>query len=252
MSVTGMIAEMGTDVVLRRRADDGSLTETPSRCLMHNEKRRATFAVDSPVDEGDEIVLMLPDGRERVHYVVEVRHQLGAVPAAHGATAVWTTTLPGAAAATPRSTETLRLSLLHPAVQEASGRLFDDGHYAQAVFEAVKSVEVRVRVLTGVEGHGTGLMSKALGPRAALALSTEPGQSGKDEQEGFKLLFMGAMLALKNPRSHGLVHQDERSALEALAFLSLLMRRLDVATTRTSDPTADDGVRSTAPRERAQ
>lgn len=251
MSVTGMIAAMGTDVVLRRRADDGSLTETPVRCLMHNEARKATFAVDSPVGEGDEIVVVLPDGREKVHHVVEVHHQLGAT-AARSAVAVWTTTRSGAAAAPSGSTGTLGLSLLHPLIQEAAGRIFDDGHYAQAVFEAVKSVEVRVRELAGMGGHGTALMSKALGSGAVLALSTEPGQSGKDEQEGFKLLFMGAMLALKNPRSHGLVQQDERTALESLAFLSLLMRRLDDPTPPTPDVTVDEDARPPGAARRAQ
>ena len=59
-------------------------------------------------------------------------------------------------------------------------------------------------------------------------MGVESGQSGKDEQEGFKLIFMGAIQGIRNPKAHGLVQQENPDrAFEYLAFASLLMHRLD-------------------------
>ena len=54
----------------------------------------------------------------------------------------------------------------------------------------------------------------------------------KDEREGFRFLYMGAFLGIKNPKSHSIQNLDDPDkALEYLSFLSLLMKRLDESTT---------------------
>jgi uncharacterized protein (TIGR02391 family) len=63
-----------------------------------------------------------------------------------------------------------------------------------------------------------------------IDLSVETGQSGRDEQEGLRLVFMGALQGIRNPKGHELVKQDDpQRALEYLAMASLLFRRLDDA-----------------------
>ena len=55
-------------------------------------------------------------------------------------------------------------------------------------------------------------------------------QTGKDEQEGFRFIFMGAMRGIRNPKGHDMIEQrDPERALEYLALASLLMHRLDDA-----------------------
>jgi len=119
---------------------------------------------------------------------------------------------------------------LHPDVLAAAARLFEDGHYAQSIFEAFKAVEVRVRTLSKLELVGQDLMAKAFNEGAPLiSVAVEPGLSGKNEQQGFKFLFMGAMTGIRNPKGHGFVEQpDPERALEYLGFASLLLRRLDL------------------------
>ena len=52
----------------------------------------------------------------------------------------------------------------------------------------------------------------------------------RDEQEGFRFIFMGAMQGIRNPKAHDrIVQNDEDRALDYLALASLLMRRLDDA-----------------------
>lgn len=61
----------------------------------------------------------------------------------------------------------------------------------------------------------------------------ETGRSGNDEREGYFYLFRGAMVGIRNPKSHELSHGDDPDeALEMLALASLLHRRLDIAARR--------------------
>jgi len=71
-------------------------------------------------------------------------------------------------------------------------------------------------------------MSKAMSPKKPLLqLSAIEG-----EQDGFHMLFRGAIGLVKNPHSHRFVGvNDQLRAFELLTFASLLMRLLDEAQT---------------------
>jgi uncharacterized protein (TIGR02391 family) len=75
-------------------------------------------------------------------------------------------------------------------------------------------------------------MSHAFGgENPPFVLTDLRGPSGVNEQEGWKLIFMGAMKGIRNPKAHErIVQTDAERTLEYLAFASLLMRRLDDAT----------------------
>jgi uncharacterized protein (TIGR02391 family) len=119
----------------------------------------------------------------------------------------------------------------HPKVQAAARAEWERGSRAAAIFNAFKAVEIRTRELVGGESSGHKLMSDAFGgvePRLRLNSGVE--LVDRDEQEGFKLIFMGAMTGVRNPNAHALFDDlDERRGLDYLGFASLLMRRLDDA-----------------------
>jgi uncharacterized protein (TIGR02391 family) len=134
----------------------------------------------------------------------------------------------------PRSAPVRRLAIerLHDRVITAASDLFNDQHYASAVSEAFKSIEVRVRDLARLpDKSGAPLMGDAFGTKTPrLDVATESGRSGDDERDGFLALFRGAMLGVRNPKAHELFRpEDPQQALEYLGFASLLHRRLDVA-----------------------
>jgi uncharacterized protein (TIGR02391 family) len=63
-----------------------------------------------------------------------------------------------------------------------------------------------------------------------INVAVEDGQSGRDEQEGIRFLMMGLVQGIRNPKGHGLVRQDDpQRAVEYLALVSILFRRLDDA-----------------------
>jgi len=84
---------------------------------------------------------------------------------------------------------------LHPKIMEVSGPLFKDKHYSQAVFEAFKAVNSYVKQksrLTRLDGQK--LMAQAFNEvQPVVRLNKGSSQSDRDEQEGFKFLYMGAM-----------------------------------------------------------
>lgn len=197
----------------------------------HIQAKTGFFAVDTPIYEGDVVEFSDPRGglAQKVAESVDVNNPTG--PAFRGMEHIHVT---WGAAPPPRIAPVRRLSVesFHAEVIHSSSDLFADGHYEAAVSEAFKSIEVRVRKMTGSAQSGVKLMGEAFGgaePRVSVARTT--GQSGKDEQEGFAALFRGAILGVRNPRAHDLFRvQDPQQALEYLGLASLLHRQLDSAT----------------------
>jgi uncharacterized protein (TIGR02391 family) len=120
---------------------------------------------------------------------------------------------------------------LHPEIARTASRLYYDGHYANAVEAAVKALNALVRLRSGLEIDGTSLMEKAFSPGSPiLKFNDLSDQSDKDEQKGFMMMFSGAVSGLRNPRAHGFIRDDPERALEFIAFVSLLAKLLDEAT----------------------
>ena len=119
---------------------------------------------------------------------------------------------------------------LHSNIKKASSKLLHDGHYAQAIFEAYKTVNNLVKEKSGREDlDGQELMSTVFNYKnPILRLNRLQSQSDRDEQMGFMFLFMGAMSGIRNPKAHDIVKQtDPIRTMEYLALASLLARRVE-------------------------
>lgn len=117
---------------------------------------------------------------------------------------------------------------LHPKIIEASESLFKDGHYASAILEAFKAVENFVKQKTGLSSYGKQLMAQAFNEENPLIRIEEAGKFDKDVQEGFKFLFMGATVGIRNPKAHQrIIQKDPFITLEYLGFASFLIKRIE-------------------------
>jgi uncharacterized protein (TIGR02391 family) len=120
---------------------------------------------------------------------------------------------------------------LHPAVADAASELYHNGHYANAIEDAVKALNNLVRLKSGEELDGSALMERVFSPGSPLLKFNElADRSDVDEQKGFMMMFSGAVAGLRNPRAHKLIKDDAERALEFIAFVSLLAKLLDNAT----------------------
>lgn len=117
-------------------------------------------------------------------------------------------------------------------LQQASGSLFRDRHYARAVEEAFKFLNSAVRDKSGITHQdGAGLMRTAFSANSPiLKLNAWESQSEKDEQQGYMDIFAGSMTGIRNPRAHDhqLVDAPE-VALELLILANHLVRKLNAA-----------------------
>jgi len=123
---------------------------------------------------------------------------------------------------------------MHPAVEKSSRKLFDGDHYSQATFEAYKHIESRVRKMSKSRKSGKSLMMEVFNEDNPLIILPQSQDADeKDEQEGYKFIFAGAVMAIRNPRGHNPDLVETRDeCLDYLSLVSLLLRQLDKAETR--------------------
>ena len=127
-----------------------------------------------------------------------------------------------------RAYEGLRL---HLEIARASSKLYLDGHYSNAVEDAVKALNALVRLRSGVDDlDGSALMERVFSVKnPLLAFNSLADEQDRNEQKGFMMMFSGAVAGLRNPRAHRIVEDDPERALEFIAFVSLLAKLLDTA-----------------------
>jgi uncharacterized protein (TIGR02391 family) len=117
---------------------------------------------------------------------------------------------------------------IHSDITSVALKLFDDGHYAQATFEAFKLIENRVQTVSGLEDTGFSLMMSAFnenGPK--IRLTDLVSMSDKDEQKGFRHMFAGSTAGIRNPRGHDNRTDPIDLCLDHLSVASVLLRALE-------------------------
>jgi uncharacterized protein (TIGR02391 family) len=118
---------------------------------------------------------------------------------------------------------------IHPRLPPKVRKLFDDGHFAEATYHAFKFLDKKVEKHAGLTDSGFSLMMEAFNSKKPkIQLTPLITQSEIDEQEGYRFVFAGGVQAIRNPRAHEFtVVDDPDTCLDHLAFVSLLLRRLE-------------------------
>ena len=115
-------------------------------------------------------------------------------------------------------------------------KLFLDGHYGAAVRSALTVLEVRVRkmltehsaTLGEIPATPAALMATAFSEKnPVIRLNDGTTPFDRDEQRGFQFLAQGVMAWPRGSLTHDLPEMDAADALERLALVSMLMKRLD-------------------------
>jgi uncharacterized protein (TIGR02391 family) len=117
---------------------------------------------------------------------------------------------------------------VHPEIAAVALKLFDNGHYSQATFEAFKYVDIVVKGLSGVNDTGFKLMMAAFDEnKPKIQLTDMVTASDKDEQLGFRHMLAGSMSAIRNPRGHDISTDPIDRCLDHLSVASVLLRRIE-------------------------
>lgn len=126
---------------------------------------------------------------------------------------------------------------LHPRISDVCVDLYRGGHYRNAVLDASLALQDYVKERSRCRDRdGADLMRHVFSAKNPIVAFNElADDTDRSEQEGMMHLFEGVMLALRNPRAHALSDDSPEQALEYIALLSLLAKRLEKAY-RVRDP----------------
>lgn len=123
---------------------------------------------------------------------------------------------------------------LHELIIKVSLKKYQDGHYADAVESAIKEINDRLKQLykkyKKEEKDGADLFALTFNSddtKTLLKMSDMSLISGKDEQEGYRFLFMGAWKGIRNPSTHANTYLSKEQAYKRLIFTSMLMDKID-------------------------
>jgi uncharacterized protein (TIGR02391 family) len=128
----------------------------------------------------------------------------------------------------------------HPEVRKVTQSLFTKGEFVMAVFQAgvlfIDAVKKRSAFPIGKDGRpldGVSLMDSVFLAKPPLLKFTDMSdQTAQNEHRGLGLIAQGIVSALRNPKGHAPhvhIKLDPFEAIEQLATISYLMRRLDDA-----------------------
>lgn len=117
-----------------------------------------------------------------------------------------------------RASQEIRGKLLHPDIARRVVSQFTAGNYEEAVFNAFKVVDERLRQITGAGAEDPMEVIK-------LAFNPNTGTIKDDralpgEREGLHLFVRGAFLAYRNPMGHRFVNPTEEEAFDLLVLVN--------------------------------
>ena len=135
---------------------------------------------------------------------------------------------------------------LHPRIKQIAGSLFQNGEYANAVFEALKAINDYIKTRTGLQQSEIQLVIETFGdpstkeirnPRLRfnpLDPSSLDYRSQQNEQRGLAHLISGAFFAFRHPKGHepkdkAIVALGPYEAIDQLVSISYLMKRIEEA-----------------------
>ena len=124
---------------------------------------------------------------------------------------------------------------IHPEIYRVAEPRMVSGQYADAVESAFKelnnAVKNKVRLKLDRERDGRSLMQQVFSAEDPILMveANLDTQTNKDTQQGYMMMFSGAMSAIRNPKAHENMTISKDDAVRKLAFASMLMYKLDTS-----------------------
>ena len=124
---------------------------------------------------------------------------------------------------------------LHPDIAKVSESRMKVGQYADSVESAFKklcnAVKDKARPRLKKELDGQPLMQHVFSRDKPILIVEEDleRQTNRDTQQGYMMMFSGAMSAIRNPKAHENMTISKDDAMRKLMFASMLMYKLDAS-----------------------
>jgi len=118
----------------------------------------------------------------------------------------------------------------NPEIVTHSRKLYENKHYTNAVLEAAKAYNARVKKESGILKDGADLMMASFSENGTIKINMFQTDSEKNEQKGIMYLSAGLVQAFRNPAAHETAITwkiTEEDCLDILSFISFLFNKLD-------------------------
>lgn len=137
---------------------------------------------------------------------------------------------------------------IHPQIIKSSKQLYLDKHYSNAVLNAFKEINSRMKKIYQILNpetksipDGVNLMNIMLSYKPEknpmLKINDMNTETNKNIQTGFQFMLSGAISALRNPLAHSNDEKlDAEESMRQLMFASMLMYKIDEAIKNTGIP----------------
>ena len=122
--------------------------------------------------------------------------------------------------------------LLHPKITELAKERFEGGFYADSVLVCLREVNTiikeYVRARVNEELDGLTLLERAFSMRNPIILFADlENESGRNIQRGYKKIFEGIFLGIRNPKSHENLTPDKNKTIHLLFLASFMFLKLE-------------------------
>lgn|GEM_PF-724925 len=121
---------------------------------------------------------------------------------------------------------------LEPALTAACSKLYKDAHFSQAIENACKVLNAKVKEKSGFyDKENTDLMQHVFSKNKPLLRFNElKNEYDLNEQQGFMFLYTGVFFAFRNQRAHKILEDEAYTAFSLINFIDFLIKNLDNAT----------------------
>lgn len=105
---------------------------------------------------------------------------------------------------------------------------YEAGNYSPAIVDAMHYMSNVLREKTGVDGDGKSLVGQALGgdsPR--LRINKLQTDTERNEQQGIESILRGMYQAIRNPRSHEQIEDNQETADSIIYFINYLLNVIE-------------------------
>lgn len=105
---------------------------------------------------------------------------------------------------------------------------YESGNYCHSILDAMHYLSNVLRDKTGADGDGKALVGQALGGESPrLRINKLQTETEKNEQQGIESILRGMYQAIRNPRSHEQIEDDQETADSIIYFINYLLRVIE-------------------------
>ena len=117
---------------------------------------------------------------------------------------------------------------IKPELWAAIASTYEAGNYSHAILDAVHYMTDVIREKVDSDADGVALVGRALGGDSPLLrINRLQTDTEKNEQRGIEDILRGMYRAIRNPRSHEQIEDDQITADAIIVFVSYLLGILD-------------------------